>query len=566
MVVVVQSGTHKVAGGSSFISGHDGCDAITEDGKATGQSIHFSGKYFTNTLMIDGAGYQWTSSRQSLYNMPSKVDGEVYSSGYGNSGDGYARITLLSADEIEFPISNIITNKGTFSREFSPDNTTYYVELDSEDINVDVSLELTDENVIVEDGSEGTVTISSGKYEHKIKVIGTDGTEYEYTLIFVREPSSYQYLEEITIDGVLIDGFSPEKLKYEIELPYDTKDTISVDAKKARPDQEIDGIDIYDVDYNAKIITLSVVSEDKQTTTKYTISVKKQDTTKLKYCEIKNQSFANVFKSDTYKYEFEVTTGVISLDIDAVPYDSDAKVTIKGAGYIKEGRNQVTITVSKDGIESTVYTIYVIKGENLGEVAYDFDYTGDYQVFVAPAVGYYKFECWGAQGYGGTNTGKGGYTSGVLKLNEGDTFYIYVGGQSAYGGWNGGGQTTYGNGGGGATDIRLISGEWNNTTSLISRIMVAGGGGGHYNEGGAGGGLTGYTGYAHPIVSYRGYGGTQTSGGSGSKQAGGFGYGGTNGKHTDGHVGGSGRRWLLWWWWFYLALWRWWWFIIHLRS
>jgi hypothetical protein len=498
--------------------------------------------------------------------MPSKVDGEEYASGYGNSGDGFAKITLLSAEMVEFPVSNIITSKGTFSTKFSPDNTTYYVELDSEDVNVDVSLELADENAIVEEGSEGTLTIPSGQYKHTIKVNGGDGTEYEYTLIFLRKQSSYKYLEEITIDGTLIEGFSPEKLNYEIEMPYDSEDTIDIDAKKARPDQQIDGIDSYDIDYNTKMIVLDVISEDKQSTTKYTISVKKQDTTKLKYCEIKNQAFADIFESDKYTYEFEVTTGVISLDIETIPYDSEAKVTIKGAGYIKEGRNLVTITVSKDGLESTVYSIYVIKGENLGEITYDFDYTGDYQVFTAPAVGYYKFECWGAQGTGGTNTGKGGYTSGILKLNEGDTFYVYVGGQNAYGGWNGGGQTTYGNGGGGATDIRLISGVWNDSTSLISRIMVAGAGGGHFNEGGAGGGLTGYTGYAHPIVSYRGYGGTQTSGGYGSKESGGFGYGGTNGKHTDGHIGGSGRRWLLWWRWFYLALWRWRWFILCIRT
>ena len=49
-------------GGSSFISGHLGCDAITgeDDRTPTGQPIHYSGKKFTNTIMIDGAGYSWT--------------------------------------------------------------------------------------------------------------------------------------------------------------------------------------------------------------------------------------------------------------------------------------------------------------------------------------------------------------------------------------------------------------------------------------------------------------------------------------------------------------------------
>ena len=48
------------SGGSSFISGHSGCDAITESSTEnaivhTGQPNHYSGLVFTDTQMIDGA-------------------------------------------------------------------------------------------------------------------------------------------------------------------------------------------------------------------------------------------------------------------------------------------------------------------------------------------------------------------------------------------------------------------------------------------------------------------------------------------------------------------------------
>lgn len=463
-------------GGSSFISGHNGCDAITAEGTHTGQSIHYSNLYFTNTIMIDGGGYEWTNTKQALRQMPSKVEGEYYESSYGNAGDGFARITLLSAEIGEFPVANIITSKGAFSKEFSPDNSIYYIELDSEETTVEVSVELNEENAIIESGSEGTIIVQPGQNEHKVKVIAEDGIEYEYTLIFIREPSDYKYLDSITIDGIEIEGFNPEKLNYEIIMPYDSKDFIEVDAVKARPDQVVDGIDIYDISYNNKMIILDVLSEDKQNITKYTISVKKENTTKLKFCDIENQAFSDIFEPDKYEYEFEVTTGIVSLNINAEPYNSEAKVTIKGAGYIKEGRNLVTITVSKEGMESTCYNIYVLKGENLGEVEYDFDYTGGYQTFIAPAVGYYKFELWGAQGTGDATSGRGGYVSGIKKLNQGDTFYVYVGSKNAKGGWNGGGKGNSTYGGGGATDIRIVSGDWDNYESLKSRIMVAGGG------------------------------------------------------------------------------------------
>ena len=46
------------ADGSSFISGHNGCDAIKEESTEnniihTGQSVHYSELYFTNVLWPD---------------------------------------------------------------------------------------------------------------------------------------------------------------------------------------------------------------------------------------------------------------------------------------------------------------------------------------------------------------------------------------------------------------------------------------------------------------------------------------------------------------------------------
>ena len=87
------------SGGSSFISGHNGCDAIDELSssssiKHTGQSIHYSGLKFTNTIMIDGAGYDWTTARGSYVGQP-QPNGTTST---GHSGNGYARITLIYID------------------------------------------------------------------------------------------------------------------------------------------------------------------------------------------------------------------------------------------------------------------------------------------------------------------------------------------------------------------------------------------------------------------------------------------------------------------------------------
>lgn len=125
----------------------------------------------------------------------------------------------------------------------------------------------------------------------------------------------------------------------------------------------------------------------------------------------------------------------------------------------------------------------------------EFNYTGNYQEYETQDTGYYYVECYGASGgqnnWAGSllsNFGTGGYTSGIIKLNKCEKIYVYVGQQGANGittsntlnssSFNGGGSgmgSSDGNDGGGATDIRLISGNWDSFESLKSRIMVAGG-------------------------------------------------------------------------------------------
>ena len=75
-------------GGSSFISGYPGCNAISESSTSTniihtGSPDHYSGYVFTNMEMIAGDS-----------SMPAPSGGKEI----GHSGNGYARITFVSAN------------------------------------------------------------------------------------------------------------------------------------------------------------------------------------------------------------------------------------------------------------------------------------------------------------------------------------------------------------------------------------------------------------------------------------------------------------------------------------
>lgn len=213
---------------------------------------------------------------------------------------------------------------------------------------------------------------------------------------------------------------------------------------------------------------------------------------------------------------------------------------------------------------------------------WDYDYTGDAQNFISYCDGTYKIELWGAQGNHpaslNSTGGLGAYTTGDIALEKNNHFYIYVGEHrtdrevsfnvGSIGGSEIGNSLENGYGGGGATDIRLVSGEWNNFNSLKSRIMVSAGGGGgtDYNRpanGGYGGTLIGGSGINGLISG--GYantpptGGTQTTGGTisifqeealgkGASLPGSFGKGGDGNElwgsgGGGGYYGGAGGGW-----------------------
>lgn len=102
-------GSFSGSGGSSFISGLYGCDAILGKSTAnaivhTGQPNHYSGKVFSNGIMIAGNG-----------EMPTH-DGTTTMT--GNTGNGFAKISLLSSSPQSYTATNLVKN-GSFENSIS---------------------------------------------------------------------------------------------------------------------------------------------------------------------------------------------------------------------------------------------------------------------------------------------------------------------------------------------------------------------------------------------------------------------------------------------------------------
>jgi len=576
-------------GGSGYVSGHEGCDAISEESTEsniihTGQKNHFSGYIFSNTKLIDGNSSIPTHDGTSTMT--------------GNSGNGYAKITSIREASTDNTLGQLKLKYGdeehtinlgeqdVLDKVLNNNDNEYSFEVPSDDIQISINLSANDSSATVE--GEGTFDLKPGITTIKLKVIAENDDERIITLNVKRQVSSNSYLKNITIGGKDLEGFEATKLNYNINLLYSEDLNTSITAEKSLDLQTVEGEGTYEINYDEKLVTLKVTAEDGVTTSIYNLYLKRVDTTLLKSCTIKdNDDFGNKFDSNTFDYDYEVTSGNVSLNITATPYDPDCSVKITGAGYLKEGKNTVTITVSKEGLETSIYTINVTRDEENETQEFKYPYSGNVQTFIAPVTGYYQIECWGASGGRNiswedkywSNFGNGGYSSGIIKLNKDEKLYIYVGQQGSDGtnsaykltntSFNGGGagcgssdQDDGGGAGGGATDIRLVNGNWNNFESLKSRIMVAGGGSGSVvvgrsftsRAGGSGGGISA-TGsiwkYEDIQISNHSYNATQTTGykfgigengvtagRAGGAGAGGGYYGGYSSK--DSPAGGAG--------------------------
>ncbi len=555
-----------------------------------------------------GSGFIWTNdsvtSVPTGYNVDSKyylkdaktIAGNTSMPDYtgtgtmtGNGGNGYAKITYYDPSLLD-ELLNIKTSIGVLNPEFSSLVKEYDLYLDIDETELTIEAELKKGEGLVT--GTGTFIVDAGTSVYPITFTNANGDITIYNINVTRNASSSASIAGFKVNGILNPDFREDLYNYQVEIPTEVT-KINLELLKKYPNQIIPTDTIYDFTEEELSKTLIVSSEKDLANATYNFIFKRKKSTILKSLEIKNGTLIGDFNPLKTEYTLELSNSTRELFIDAKAWFSDAKITITEPRYVGIDDKTLTIKVDLDGVESTTYTFNI---ERVEDITYDIDegyeYTGDYQEFVAPFTGNYKLEVWGAQGGGAHQKanaelgygGKGGYSTGTVFLNSGEKLYIYVGGEGTYcatarcvspGGYNGGGSGYKVNSsnidlaasGGGATDIRFIPGVWSDNSSLLSRLIVAGGGGGGgmdgnreyagIERGGDGGGISG-------IVSNieTGNPGTQTSGwafgkgfaatssnlnytstGYGGPGAGGGWYGGYHarpGRGWEGAGGGSG--------------------------
>ncbi len=369
-------------GGSSFISGHAGCNAITENGVASGQANHYSGKVFTETRMIDGRGYNWTTTIGNLTPMPDP-EGGYYENGVGHSGDGYARIKLLSVLSNNNFLESITLDDGDVEIDYDPTVEEYILNLDETHTSLKIKAIAKDKDAKVVGGDE-TIKLPPGQTIHEIEVTATDDSVRVYKLIINRKGSSNPHPIDIKIENsyaYLCDSnasycqyqFNETTTEYNIKLPFKTL-SIGFEVTQRSEYQEViyrklksDGSkevvsDLSSVALEPGInsFEIEVISEDDSQNIVYTYNIDRDSTGNnlLKVLEITDPVVALDFKPYTYEYYVTIPKTVSEYTVNAVPKDPKAKVSIKGNTNLKAGMNDCIITVTAQNGDIRTYIIH----------------------------------------------------------------------------------------------------------------------------------------------------------------------------------------------------------------
>ena len=365
------SGASSGSGGSSFISGHDGCIAVDEQGTSTENSTHYSGITFTDTVMIDGNGYEWTTQRGSYIKMEDPYGNYVD----GKSGNGYARITLLEDPSQNNLIKEIQINKGTITPEVNYDDTEYTIELGVDDTELTIYGVVDDITATIE--GNGTYDILPGENKIELKVTAQNGDVRVYTITVKREASSNAKPINITIDGLIesIININPEKYgnlvpetfdadvyEYSMVVPSRIK-KLTFNVEKGHKYQTVTGDGQIVLEPGENKIEIAVTSEDGAQTSTYIYNIERDMSGN---CMLESLSVTNVdeditFDQDILEYYMIVPNEIENLDIEAIPEVKTLTPIIIGNRNLKVGLNDVHIIISAENGEQLVYIIHAYR-------------------------------------------------------------------------------------------------------------------------------------------------------------------------------------------------------------
>ena len=186
-----------------------------------------------------------------------------------------------------------------------------------------------------------------------ITVMAEDGTTQDYRIKFVRAKSTNKLLKGLKVDGVMLDGFDPNKLEYTYIIPNMMRRMPNIEAIGDNYNQNI----AYTIEGTSSVI-ITVRAED----------FKYRNIYKINFVEEKDDiTTLNNISLDGYTLEFDVTTMTYDVEMTAdavVPYIYFEKASEGQSVDVVVDNNVAKLTVTaQNGTSKGVYTINFVRPE-----------------------------------------------------------------------------------------------------------------------------------------------------------------------------------------------------------
>lgn len=194
-------------------------------------------------------------------------------------------------------------------------------------------------------------------------------------------PSNNANLANLGVQTYDFTGFKPATTTYNVTVPNEvTSVTVYATTQNSGAKYTISGNDNLKEGNNT--VTITVTAQDGKTTKEYQINVerkvtedkddKKEETTtgELKITSIEIDSESNIklepeFKPEVYEYTVKIEGELTTIPMKVTANKEDAVQKIDGNENLKDGENEILITLTdKEETDTVVYKIKVLKNVN----------------------------------------------------------------------------------------------------------------------------------------------------------------------------------------------------------
>jgi exo-beta-1,3-glucanase (GH17 family) len=269
-------------------------------------------------------------------------------------------VKIIRAASSDATVSDINVNVGTL--DFDADTANYTVQVGHEVVRLNIE--------VIPNDSTATVSINGldndfivGENTVTITVTAQDRiTTKTYTVKIIRAASSDATVSDINVSVGTLD-FDAGTANYTVQVGHDIKTlNIEVIPNDSTATVSINGLD-NDFIVGENTVTITVTAQDRITTKTYTVKIIRATSSDATVSDINVSVGTLDFDAGTANYTVQVGHYIKTLNIEVIPNDSTATVSINGLDNdFIVGENTVTITVtSKDGNAATTYTVKIIR-------------------------------------------------------------------------------------------------------------------------------------------------------------------------------------------------------------